>query len=373
MNKKKILISVLVLMVLAALVYLQVRTWRRFDWHRFWAATQHTQKLYLLAGVGLVYFDYYLRALRWKIMLRPVCNTKASRLLRPTIIGFTGLALFGRPGEFIRPFLIARRENLTMASQVAVWIVERIFDMGAFALMSALNMLWNADTLRRLPGFARGGTRMIGKYQISAFGIFELSGVAVLFGVALLAGLAFAVRKNPAGAARVAQRIFGGISEKFGKAAAHRVHAFGEGLNTVQDLKSFAQLSFLSILIWWVIGIAYLMVTHAYRIHHRQPFTLSSVLLLTAASVLGGVVQLPLVGGGSQLATIGILHGVFDLPPELSISCGIMLWLVTFMSVTPTGLVLAQREHVSFMRLEKEAMQEEKKAEAAESSVELPQ
>ena len=54
MNKKKILISVLVLMVLAALVYLQVRTWRRFDWHRFWAATQHTQKLYLLAGVGLL-------------------------------------------------------------------------------------------------------------------------------------------------------------------------------------------------------------------------------------------------------------------------------------------------------------------------------
>src|SRR2546423_14039025 len=137
MNKKKILISVLVLMVLAALVYLQVRTWRRFDWHRFWAATQHTQKLYLLAGVGLVYFDYYLRAVRWKIMLRPVCKTTASRLLRPTMIGFTGLALFGRPGEFIRPYLIARRENLPVSSQVAVWAVERMFDIGAFAVLLA--------------------------------------------------------------------------------------------------------------------------------------------------------------------------------------------------------------------------------------------
>ena len=367
MNKKKILISVLVLLVLAVLVYLQVRTWRRFDWHRFWAATQHTQKLYLLAGVGLVYFDYYLRAVRWKIMLRPVCKTTASRLLRPTMIGFTGLALFGRPGEFIRPYLIARRENLAMASHV-----ERIFDMGAFALMSALNMLWNADTLKRLPGFAEGGTRKIGKYQISSFGAFELSGVAVLFGVGMLAGLAFSIRRNPAGAARVAQRIFGAMSEKLGKAISHRVRAFGEGLNTVQDLKSFVQLSALSILIWWVIGIAYLMVTHAYRIHHRQQFTLSSVLLLTAASVLGGVVQLPLVGGGSQLATIGTLHGVFHLPPELSTSCGIMLWLVTFISVTPTGLILAQREHVSFMRLEKEAIREEKKVEAAEASAELP-
>ena len=170
----------------------------------------------------------------------------------------------------------------------------------------------------------------------------------------------------------MAQRIFGGISEKFGKAAAHRVHAFGEGLNTVQDLKSFAQLSFLSILIWWVIGIAYLMVTHAYRIHHRQPFTLSSVLLLTAASVLGGVVQLPLVGGGSQLATIGILHGVFDLPPELSISCGIMLWLVTFMSVVPLGLVLAHRERLSLRRLTQESEAEVESEETAGPSLPIP-
>src|SRR5207244_11934586 len=110
MNKKKILISVLVLLVLAVLVYLQVRTWRRFDWPRFWAATQHAQKLYLLAGVGLVYFDYYLRAVRWKIMLRRVCKTTASRLLGPSMIGLTGLALLARAGAFMRLDLCARRQ-----------------------------------------------------------------------------------------------------------------------------------------------------------------------------------------------------------------------------------------------------------------------
>ena len=136
----------------------------------------------------------------------------------------------------------------------------------------------------------------------------------------------------------------------------------GEGLNTVQDFKSFVQLSGISLVIWLVIGLAYVAVTHAYSIHRLERLTLSSVLLLTAASVVGGILQLPAVGGGSQLATIGTLRGVFHFSPELSTSCGMMLWLVTFMSVIPAGLILAHREHVSFTRLEKESMVEEKKA-----------
>ena len=104
MSKKRFLITTLVLVVLAGLVYLQVRAWKKFDWHRFWVATHNTNKFYLVAGVALVYADYILRAMRWKIMLRPVCpEAKTSDLVAPTMIGFAGLALLGRPGEFIRP------------------------------------------------------------------------------------------------------------------------------------------------------------------------------------------------------------------------------------------------------------------------------
>src|ERR1041384_7196808 len=143
MNKKRFLISVLVLGVLAVLVYLQVRTWRRFDWHRFWMATGNTNKFDLLAGVALVWVDYFLRALRWKIMLRPVCEARTSHLVAPTFIGFTGLALLGRPGEFIRPYLIARREDLPFASQVGVWTVERIFDIGAFTVLMTVDVFFS--------------------------------------------------------------------------------------------------------------------------------------------------------------------------------------------------------------------------------------
>jgi len=71
--------------------------------------------------------------------------------------------------------------------------------------------------------------------------------------------------------------------------------------------------------------------------------------------------QLPVVGGGSQRATIGLLRGVFILSLVLATSCGIMLWLVTFMSVTPAGLAMARSEHVSLTQIEEESVQQEEK------------
>src|SRR4029077_9347035 len=94
---------------------------------------------------------YVFRAIRWKLFLRPV-RPHASwlELVPPTLIGFTGLALLGRPGEFIRPYLIARRTNLPISSQIAVWAVERIFDIGAFTFLLLL-AAFLAKAPRRLP------------------------------------------------------------------------------------------------------------------------------------------------------------------------------------------------------------------------------
>jgi hypothetical protein len=79
------------------------------------------------------------------------------------------------------------------------------------------------------------------------------------------------------------------------------------------------------------------------------------------AAMFGSLVQLPGVGGGSQLATIEVLNHLFGVPHELAVSCGMLIWVATFMTVIPMGLLLARREHVSLRQV---AAQEEK-AEAA--------
>ncbi len=196
MNKRKILLTALVVIAIGALVYFQVKTWRKFDWQSFKEQTEGVNVGLIALGVVVIYFDYYLRALRWKILLRPVCEAKTSRLVAPTMIGFTALALLGRPGEFIRPFLIARKENLTMSSQLAVWVVERLFDVGAFALIMAINVLFSPG-LKDLPGFASGVGKKIGSHSFSAFHIFEAIAFGLLLAVLVGAFFAFRIRPTP--------------------------------------------------------------------------------------------------------------------------------------------------------------------------------
>jgi len=237
-----------------------------------------------------------------------------------------------------------------MSSQLAVWVVERLFDMGAFALIMAVNIIVFADRLKELDGF---------QHHAAAFNVFKMSAFGLLIAVVLASVFALRMRRNPVRAARVVEKLFGHISQPIGKALAHRVQTFGEGLNTIRDGRSFVQILCLSLVLWLTIGASYLCVTHAYA-DIGGDMRLYSCFLLTGASVAGGALQLPAVGGGSQLATIGMLVGVFGYPKELAISCGIMLWLVTFMSVIPAGLVLAHFEHISLMKAEKESLEVER-------------
>ena len=39
------------------------------------------------------------------------------------------MGILGRPAEIVRPYLIARKEQTPISSQLAIWVIERSFDM----------------------------------------------------------------------------------------------------------------------------------------------------------------------------------------------------------------------------------------------------
>src|SRR5215831_12011159 len=137
-----------------------------------------------------------------------------------------------------------------------------------------------------------------------------------------------------------------------------RIREFGGGLKTVPSVWAFVQLMGVSILMWCMIALAYKEITHSYGVEALE-IPQTQVLLLMGSSMVGSLIQLPGVGGGSQLATIATLRHVFDVPQELAASCGIMLWLVTFVAVVPLGLILAHLDRLSFRKLVEETQREE--------------
>ncbi len=340
MSTKRILGLGIVLILLCLLIYLQVRTWKNFDWGVFWSRTDQVNVWGLIAGLALTYLAYVLRAVRWRIFLKPVCETTTARMMAPQFIGFAALALLGRAGEMIRPYIIAKKERLTFTSQIAVWGVERIFDMGSFAVLLAVSLI--SPDVQSLPFYHHVIT--IHGIQLD-LGLRDAAFVLMALVIMLVLGCVV-VRRSGERVAQFLYNLFAGFAPKIAHHLREKVHSFSEGLKTIHDLGSALQLIVVSIFMWVLIAFSYYTITHAYPGELRS-LTLPHQVVLMGSSMVGSMLQLPAVGGGSQLATISMLHSGFGIEQELAVSCGMLIWVISFMSVIPTGLALARGEHLS--------------------------
>ena len=161
MTKRNAILWSVGVVALVVLVFL-FRSKVHFDWAMFWQQLRYVSAGHIVAGIVLIYVTYWVRAVRWAVFVSPTKKVSATSLLGSQFIGFTAVALFGRLADFTRPYLIARRINLTLSSQVAVWTIERMFDLGAAAVIFSGAL---AFTPRGLPNhhvFVKAGELSMG-------------------------------------------------------------------------------------------------------------------------------------------------------------------------------------------------------------------
>ena len=314
--------------------------------------------------MALIYLAYVLRAVRWAIFLQAHGAHQLPPADRAADLGFAALGLFGRAGEFARPYLIARKEKLTFTSQLAVWTVERFFDLGAVLVLMAGFLATEGRDAG--PGAAAGACTAECSWRRA------------------MPATSFRWSCGAGGAGASVLSAVSGPRDGRQWCCGRACMSFKQGFNTIHDARSFVQLVVVSLAMWLMIAGAYIEVLHAYpqipvpcrasagvqRVARMNTMKLEDVLLVMGSSMLGSVVQLPGGVGGSQLAVIGVLQSnlfsgePYNITRELAVSCGIMLWLVTFMSVIPAGVLLARFEKISFLRLSEESSQEEEEVEA---------
>ena len=124
----------LILLLLCGAAWVVYRISRSTEWasfrsERFWESLAGVQISSLALGVLFIYLSYFFRSLRWREFLAPIKTASLANIFSATLIGFTAVALLGRPGEVVRPFLIARSEGVGLSSQFGAWTLERIFDV----------------------------------------------------------------------------------------------------------------------------------------------------------------------------------------------------------------------------------------------------
>jgi len=339
------------LVVVLVLVVVLFRDRIHFDWAMFWQQLKHADPWHLGAGMALIYGTYWLRAVRWSVFVAPMKKVSAGSLLGPQFIGFTAVALFGRLADLTRPYLVARRIALPLSSQVAVYTIERMFDLGAAAIIFSSALAFTPKDLPHHELFVRTG-------------LFSLAATLAI------AVFAVVVRVSGGAVAGFARLTLGRLSEPVAESIATKVEGFRDGLNALASLEEFGVATLLSLAMWGMIGGAYVQTAHAFvDTPELAGLTFSRTMLLMAASLGGSMLQLPVIGWFTQIAvTAGAMHALYGAPVETATACGAMLLVVTMICIIPTGLVLARVEHVNLkqMAAQREAEEEGKVKEASQ-------
>lgn len=323
---KRKLLGILIAALIAVLFLREATAWARFDWRAFGQVSRKIRIAPVLFAIALIYLGYLLRALRWQVLTRPLKKTRLFPLLRATIIGFAGLAMLGRPAELVRPYLIAREEGLSTSSQLAIWTLERIFDLGAAGFLVLAGVL-AAPELRSLPYMGQLG-------HVA----WLVACLAVLFTATLWLVWRFRSRL-------LTQRFAGGHGAGLLSGFRQGLESFSAGVKGLRTPAAFTSAATLSLLMWLAIAMAYFEVVRACP-SPLATMSLPAVLLLMGFSLAGSLAQLP-GGGAAQLMVIAVLSNVFAVPVELALTCGILLWLATYMAPVPVGLMLLRKQHFS--------------------------
>jgi len=332
---------ILGLVVLVALVALVV--WGRdkihFDFAEFRAQLALANWWKIALGAGCIYLAYAFRSVRWALLLRHNKKVPLLSLLGTQVIGFTAVALIGRIADPVRPYLVAKKTGLPLSNQFAVYIVERLFDAGAMALIFCAAILLTPAGAMPHPELVR---------KTAYWGLlFTVLGALFLVAVRMAGGWMAAFLEDALGL----------LSKKLGHAIGNKIRTFRTGLDTMRSFSDFASVISLSLGMWVLIALAYLETCQAFVASPElASMTPAKCVLLMVVSGGASIVQLPVLGWFTQIGFVtAALSKFFGAAWEPATACAAMLLVVTFLCIIPIGLIWAQFEHVSLRKITEES------------------
>jgi uncharacterized protein (TIRG00374 family) len=285
---------------------------------------------YFIPFTLLVLATIWLRAVRWGSLLRPVKAVPSKRLLSPLSIGLMGNFIFpARAGEFIRAFLLGRREGISKSAAFATVVVERLFD--GLAIISFLALA---------PFFLNGTTGAVaGKLQWIGLAVFLL--YLVIFAALLALShhreivSRYLINSRPARRWKIVRRLFEVIEK------------FTEGLAVLRSAGDIFRAMILSFLIWGLSAIA----NYCMMISVGLTLPLYAAFFLVVLQSFGVMVPSPGFVGSYQYAHIVAL-AVYGVSESVAFSLAILLHAGFFLIIMALGIFFLTREHLGLRELE---------------------
>ena len=220
---------------------------------------------WIMAALAVLVPIYYLRTLRWQLMLRPVGHVSLALAYHSIMVSFMiNCLLPGRMGEMARPLILKKRGGLAFTSTLATLAAERLLD-----LATLLALLFIA--LPRI-SIASAHPVVFGRHELSADLLLQLARTSAFGMVLLVAGLVLIAhdglrQRLVALLDRIAQAVAQAVPPAHGRrvrTVQNHVEAllerFSEGLQYTKRPGNLLTVTLLSMLTWLLIGLSFYLV-----------------------------------------------------------------------------------------------------------------
>ena len=285
----------------------------------------------------LLFLYYWLKAIRWKLLLQPLRPFTCREVFPSMMIGFTGNNLLpAHLGEFIRVYVLGREFKLSKTAVFSSVVLERMFDVVVIlGLLGVSPFLGEGLPKEGLPDALKTA-------------IFIVSGVALL-----AIGVFAAYIYRPEQFVRLAEwilRIFL-IPERLRTIVTQMLESGVAGLDSMRSPKLAFWIVVTSVLQWFFM--ACMVYVSLWSFGVRLPLHASFVVV--AATVVG--VTIPSTPGyfGMIQAAFRLSLEIFDVPPADAVAASVYFHVSQYIPVTLVGLYYLSRLGMRLTDIEKEA------------------
>jgi len=319
--------------ILISILCLVIALWG-IEWKEIREGFQQANYFTLPILMGLLFSVFWLKAIRWRLLLQPLRKFQTQEVVPPLMIGFMGNNLLpAHLGELIRIFVLGREFSLPKAAVFSSVVLERIFDTAVILLFLVLSLF----LVEELPSWV----------STTIFFVSILAGLIILF----LAVYLFWTKRL----IHATRRVFSFLPERFGRKLTETMEAGVLGLASMQSGGLVFWIVVTSVLQWVLMaGMVYVSLW-SFGLH----LPLFASVVIIGVSALGvSIPSAPGFFGIIQLSFWVILQG-FGVDKGDAFASSIYFHLSNYIPVTLVGLYYLNRRGLQLWQFDKEAAEDE--------------
>jgi len=313
-----------ILGILISIVFL-ILAFRNINLKEFSGALTQAHFIYIIFAFSIYLTSFLIRAVRWKIILRPVKNIKFSSSFSVIMIAWMANNLLpARLGEIIRAYVIGKKENISRSASFATIIIERILDGLTLILIFVLLTIF-----LQLPDWEKRIGLIAGAFFIGSL-LFLILMKTIKIHTAK--PVIFIINLFPK---KISEKIF------------YIINRFAEGLDFFSMRKEQFQSIILSMFIWLIEGITFYFIIKSLQLQIPWYAAFQTLVIINL-----GILIPSSPGYIGTYHYFGILAlSIFNVGKESALSFAIIIHALQYISVTSIGLFYTYKEGWNLKKL----------------------